>query len=37
MAAGEFLLVIEGNYELFYASIPLMLLAYVYADLFTIA
>ena len=27
----------EGNYELLYASIPLMLLAYVYADLFTIA
>ena len=34
---GSFSLVIEGNYELLYASIPLMLLAYVYADLFTIA
>jgi len=34
---GSFSLVIEGNYELLYASIPLMLLAYVYADFFTIA
>ncbi|MCD8070026.1 MAG: iron chelate uptake ABC transporter family permease subunit [Akkermansiaceae bacterium] len=34
---GSFALVIEGNYELLYAGIPLMILAYLYADLFTIA
>ncbi len=34
---GSFALIVQGDYELLYASVPLMLLAYVYADLFTIA
>lgn len=34
---GSFTLVTEGNYELLYGSLPLMALAYIYADLFTIA
>lgn len=34
---GSFTLVAVGNYELLYVSLPLMALAYIYADLFTIA
>ncbi len=34
---GSFALVIEGNYEILYNSVPFMLLAYFYADRFTIA
>ena len=34
---GNFSLVIAGNYELLYLSVPLMFIAYVYADYFTIA
>ncbi len=34
---GSFALVIEGNYELLYNSVPFMILAYLYADRFTIA
>ncbi len=34
---GSFALVSEGNYELLYNSVPFMLLAYIYADRFTIA
>ena len=34
---GNFSLVIAGKYELLYLSVPLMFLAYFYADYFTIA
>lgn len=34
---GNFSLVIQGNYELLYLSIPFMLLGYLYANHFTIA
>jgi len=34
---GNFSLVIQGNYELLYLGIPFMILAYFYADKFTIA
>jgi len=34
---GNFSLVIKGNYELLYLSIPFMILGYLYADRFTIA
>lgn len=34
---GNFSLVIKGNYELLYCSIPFMSLGYIYADRFTIA
>ena len=34
---GNFSLVIKGNYELLYCSIPFMFMGYIYADRFTIA
>ncbi|MEW9502947.1 ABC transporter permease [Jeotgalibacillus marinus] len=34
---GDFSLVISGRYELMYASIPVMVLAYIFANKFTIA
>ena len=34
---GNFSLVIQGNYELLYLSLPFMVLAYIFADRFTIA
>ncbi len=34
---GSFALIIEGDYELLYISVPFMLLAYLYSDRFTIA
>lgn len=34
---GNFSLIIKGNYELLYIGVPLMILAYMYADRFTIA
>ncbi|MGX7419449.1 ABC transporter permease [Carnobacterium gallinarum] len=34
---GNFSLVTRGNYELMYVAVPLMIVAYVYADYFTIA
>lgn len=34
---GDFSMIMEGRYELLYISIPLMFLAYLYADRFTIA
>ena len=34
---GNFSLIIQGNYELLYLSLPFMALAYIYADRFTIA
>ncbi len=34
---GGFALVVEGKYEILYASVPIMLIAYFYADRFTIA
>ena len=34
---GNFSLIIKGNFELLYLGLPLMVLAYVYADRFTIA
>ncbi len=34
---GNFSLVAAGNYELLYLSVPLMLIAYFYADYFTLA
>lgn len=34
---GNFSLIIQGNYEMLYLSLPLMALAYIYADRFTIA
>ncbi|MCY8205513.1 MULTISPECIES: petrobactin ABC transporter permease YclN [unclassified Bacillus (in: firmicutes)] len=34
---GDFSLVVQGRYELLYLSIPLVIIAYVYADKFTLA
>ncbi|CAI6228793.1 petrobactin ABC transporter permease YclN [Bacillus subtilis] len=34
---GDFSLVVKGRYELLYLSIPLVIIAYVYADKFTLA
>ncbi|AEB22542.1 ABC transporter permease [Bacillus sp. L381] len=34
---GDFSLVVKGRYELLYLSIPLVIIAYVYADKFTVA
>ncbi len=34
---GSFALIIEGDYELLYISVPFMILAYLYSDRFTIA
>ncbi|APH34444.1 MULTISPECIES: ABC transporter permease [Bacillus] len=34
---GDFSLVVKGRYELLYLSIPLLIIAYVYADKFTVA
>ncbi|MEC3655729.1 ABC transporter permease [Bacillus siamensis] len=34
---GDFSLVVKGRYELLYLSIPLVIVAYVYADKFTVA
>lgn len=34
---GNFALIIQGNYELLYISVPLVILAYIFADRFTIA
>lgn len=34
---GNFALVIQGNYELLYISLPLVIIAYLFADRFTIA
>ncbi|MEC1582966.1 petrobactin ABC transporter permease YclN [Bacillus subtilis] len=34
---GDFSLVVKGRYELLYLSIPLVIVAYVYADKFTLA
>ncbi|MDI6566435.1 MULTISPECIES: petrobactin ABC transporter permease YclN [Bacillus] len=34
---GDFSLVVKGRYELLYLSIPLVMIAYVYADKFTLA
>ena len=34
---GNFSLIIQGNYELLYLSVPFMALGYIYADRFTIA
>nr|MDH3076098.1 ABC transporter permease [Bacillus velezensis] len=36
-AQGDFSLVVKGRYELLYLSIPLVIIAYVYADKFTVA
>ncbi len=36
-AQGDFSLVVKGRYELLYLSIPLLIIAYVYADKFTVA
>ncbi len=34
---GDFSLVVKGRYELLYLSIPLLIIAYLYADKFTVA
>lgn len=34
---GDFSLVVKGRYELLYLSIPLVIIAYIYADKFTVA
>ncbi|MCY7783741.1 MULTISPECIES: petrobactin ABC transporter permease YclN [unclassified Bacillus (in: firmicutes)] len=34
---GDFSLVVQGRYELLYLSIPLVIIAYIYADKFTLA
>ncbi|WP_144644500.1 ABC transporter permease [Priestia megaterium] len=34
---GDFSLVVKGRYELLYLSIPLLIIAYLYADRFTVA
>ena len=34
---GDFSMIMSGNYELLYISIPVLVLAYIYANKFTIA
>ncbi|AOZ87766.1 iron ABC transporter permease [Bacillus xiamenensis] len=34
---GDFSLIVQGRYELLYVSVPLLIIAYVYADRFTVA
>ena len=37
MAARDFSLIVQGRYELLYVSVPLLIIAYLYADRFTVA
>ncbi|MGI1834331.1 ABC transporter permease [Bacillus altitudinis] len=34
---GDFSLIVQGRYELLYVSVPLLIIAYLYADRFTVA
>ncbi|MFS0654965.1 ABC transporter permease [Bacillus sp. 179-C3.3 HS] len=34
---GDFSLIVQGRYELLYVSVPLLIIAYLYADKFTVA